>query len=104
MGHARAILAVESAKRQEQIAEKVVRDGLNVRQTEALVSPPPPKPRKQENPKDVFTRDAEERLQRALRTKVEIKLKRRGGQIVLGFSNEDELIRLFESLTGRRHG
>ncbi len=104
MGHARALLAAESAKRQEELAERVVKDDLNVRQTEALVSPPPPKPKKQKEPKDVFTRDAEERLQRTLRTRVEIKRKRRGGVIGVSFSSEDELIRLFEAITGRRQG
>src|SRR4029077_2794090 len=36
MGHARALLAIESAKKQEQLAERVVRRNLNVRQTEML--------------------------------------------------------------------
>jgi ParB family transcriptional regulator, chromosome partitioning protein len=102
MGHARALLAVESPTQIVRLAERVVRDDLNVRQTEALVSPPPPKPKKKEEPKDVFTADAEERLKKSLRTKVEIKRARRGGTIMIGFSSEDELIRLFESLTGGR--
>ena len=102
MGHARALLALQSAKQQEELAEKVVKDDLSVRQTEALASPPPPPPKKQPEAKDVFTRDAEERLQKTLRTKVEIRRKRRGGTIQVAFANEDELIRLFESLTGGR--
>ncbi len=102
MGHARALLAVESASRIQELAERVVADDLNVRQTEALVSPPPPKAIKKSEDKDVFTADAEERLKKSLRTKVEIRRKRRGGTISIGFSSEDELIRLFESLTGGR--
>jgi len=100
MGHARALLALQTAKQQEEVAAKVVRDDLSVRQTEAIVSPPPAAPKKTQAQKDVFTRDAEERLQKSLRTKVEIKRKRRGGTIQVAFSSEDELIRLFESLTG----
>src|SRR5207248_945525 len=76
MGHARALLAVESAKKQEALAERVVKHDLNVRQTEVLASEKP-KPQKKEQPKDVFTSDAEEKLQRALRTKVAIDRKRR---------------------------
>ncbi|MBI2215110.1 MAG: ParB/RepB/Spo0J family partition protein [Acidobacteria bacterium] len=102
MGHARALLALQTAKQQEELAERAVRDDLSVRQVEAIVSPPPPKPKKQQEQKDVFTRDAEERLQKSLRTKVEIRRKRRGGTIQVAFANEDELIRLFESLTGGR--
>src|SRR5437868_2709898 len=69
MGHARALLAVESAKKQEQLAERVVKRNLNVRQTEMLAAERATKPDKKEKQKDVFTRDAEERLTRTLRTK-----------------------------------
>jgi ParB family chromosome partitioning protein len=102
MGHARALLGVDSPSKIEQLAERVVKDDLNVRQTEALVSPPPPRPKKKDEEKDVFTTDAEERLKKSLRTRVEIKRRSRGGTIMIGFSSEDELIRLFESLTGVR--
>ena len=37
MGHARALLAVEDAERQLTIADKILRDGLSVRQVESLV-------------------------------------------------------------------
>ena len=43
MGHARAILAVESPKKQEQLAERVVKRNLNVRQTEMLAAESSPK-------------------------------------------------------------
>ncbi len=101
MGHARALLAVESAKKQEALAERVVKNDLNVRQTEMLASEEP-KRRKKEKAKDVFTRDAEDKLQRALRTRVEIDRKRHGGVIHIQFGSEDELIRVVEDLMGRR--
>ena len=100
MGHARALLSLDSAKKQEALAERIVKNNLNVRQTEMLASAEPAK--KREKPKDVFTRDAEEKLTRTLRTKVEIDRKRRGGTIHIRFSSEDDLIRIFEDLTGRR--
>jgi ParB family chromosome partitioning protein len=102
MGHARAILAVDSAKKQEQLAERVVKRNLNVRQTETLAAERSPKSAEPEKEKDVFTRDAEERLQRALRCKVEIDRKRRGGVIHVRFGSEDELIRLVDELMGRK--
>jgi ParB family transcriptional regulator, chromosome partitioning protein len=103
MGHARALLAVESLKKQEQLAERVVRRDLSVRQTEMLAAEKSsPKGGKKEKEKDVFTRDAEERLTRSLRTKVEIDRKRRGGVIHIRFSSEDDLIRIYDDLTGRR--
>jgi len=102
MGHARALLAVESAKRQEQLASRVVARDLSVRQTELLTSVTPRRKSKQEKPKDVFTRDAGEKLTRTLRTKVDIDRKRRGGVIHIRFASEDDLIRIFDELTGRR--
>jgi len=100
MGHARALLAIESPKKQEQLAERVVKKNLNVRQTETLAAPKPEK--KAEKEKDVFTRDAEEKLQRTLRTKVEIDRKRRGGVIHVRFGSEEELIRVVDEMMGRR--
>jgi ParB family transcriptional regulator, chromosome partitioning protein len=102
MGHARALLAVDSMKKQEQLAERVVKKSLSVRQTEMLAADKAPKTGKKEKEKDVFTRDAEERLTRALRTKVDIDRKRRGGVIHIRFSSEDDLIRLYDDLSGRR--
>ncbi len=103
MGHARAILAVDSPKKQEQLAERVVKRNLNVRQTEMLAAESSPKAAAEpEKEKDVFTRDAEERLQRTLRCKVEIDRKRRGGVIHVRYTSEDELIRLVDELMGRR--
>ena len=76
---------------------------LNVRQTEVLASESgaktAPKPEKE---KDVFTRDAEEKLQRTLRTKVEIDRRRRGGVIHIRFASEEDLIRVVDDLMGRR--
>jgi ParB family transcriptional regulator, chromosome partitioning protein len=102
MGHARALLAIDSAKKQEQLAERVVKRNLNVRQTETLAAATGPKAAKPEKTKDVFTLDAEEKLQRTLRTKVEIDRRRRGGVIHIRFGSEDELIRVVDDLMGRR--
>jgi ParB family chromosome partitioning protein len=103
MGHARALLAIESPKKQEQLADRVVRKNLNVRQTEMLASESSPKTaEKKEKEKDVFTRDAEDKLQRTLRTKVEIDRRRRGGVIHIRYGSEDELIRVVDELMGRR--
>jgi ParB family chromosome partitioning protein len=103
MGHARALLAVESARKQEQLAERVVKRNLSVRQTEMLAAESSPNAvEKKEKTKDVFTVDAEEKLQRTLRTKVEIDRKRRGGVIHIRFASEDDLIRIFDDLMGRK--
>ena len=74
-------------------------DGLENEIDAAEASPKPEQPEKE---KDIFTRDAEEKLTRALRSKVEIDRKRRGGVIHVRFGSEDELIRLVEEMMGRR--
>src|SRR5438876_2374925 len=101
MGHARALLSLDSPKKQQQLADGIVRNSLNVRQAEMMASAVT-KPARREKPKDVFTRDAEEKLTRALRTKVEIARRRRGGVIDIRFTSEGDLMRIVEELTGRR--
>ncbi|HEV7921399.1 MAG TPA: ParB/RepB/Spo0J family partition protein [Thermoanaerobaculia bacterium] len=103
MGHARALLAVESTKKQEQLAERVVKRNLSVRQTELMASESSPRTaEKKEKEKDVFTRDAEDKLTRTLRAKVEIDRRRRGGVIQIRVASEDELIRVVDDLMSRR--
>jgi len=95
----RALLAhPEPAK----AALAVIARGLNVRQTEMLAAESSPKVEVAEKEKDIFTRDAEDKLTRTLRSKVEIDRKRRGGVIHVRFSSEEELIRLVDEIMGRR--
>jgi ParB family chromosome partitioning protein len=99
-GHARALAALTSADDQERLAEEVVRRGLSVRQTEKRVASVggADKLRRQRR-RDPFTRDAEEKLSRHLRTRVQIARRRRGGKIEVSFGSEDELIGLYERLS-----
>ena len=85
-GHARALAALTSADDQERLAEEVVRRGLSVRQTEKRVASVGGADKlRRERRRDPFTRDAEEKLSRHLRTRVQMARRRRGGRI--GCSN-----------------
>ena len=102
MGHARALAGLPDQALQRQAARDIrVRD-LSVRETEVLVKKlvTPVIEKKPNAVADVHTRDAEERLKRALGTRVRIARRRRGGggQIELQFGSEDELQRIFEQL------
>jgi ParB family chromosome partitioning protein len=101
MGHARAILALADEASQRRVARDVIRLGLSVRDTEALVrregAPRAVPPAKKIDPN---TRAAEERLRLRLGTRVRIIRRGAGGRIEVDFGNEDELQRLFEKLTG----
>jgi ParB family chromosome partitioning protein len=104
-GHARALLALPSEADQEQLAKEVVRRGLSVRATEARVEAfqkGGTRRKRKLRAVDADTRDAELRLARTLGTRVEIKRKRRGGEIRISFFSEEELIGLFERLAGAR--
>jgi len=101
MGHARALVALPDEAAQRRVAREVIGKGLSVRETEALVrretrpAAVPPLPRKI----DPNTRAAEEQLKLALGTAVRIVRKGAGGRIEIDFTNEDELQRLYETLT-----
>ena len=108
MGHARALVSLPTDADQRRIAREVIARGLSVRETEALVKralapsrgSPPPAPKT----KDADTRAAEDALHRALGAPVEIVRRGRGGSVVIGFTSEDELQRLYEYLTQQRLG
>lgn len=105
MGHARALLGLSSEADQRAIARDIVARTLSVRETEALVRKaaeggraqpePPPAP-----PADVHTRAAEDQLRHRFGTRVRIVRKGKKGRIEIDFGSEDELIRLFDQLTG----
>jgi ParB family chromosome partitioning protein len=101
MGHARALITLPTEASQRSVAREVVARGLSVRETETLVrheiSPSvPPEPKRL----DPNTRAAEDRLKVALgTTHVRIIRKGQGGRIEIDFANEEELQRLYETMT-----
>jgi ParB family chromosome partitioning protein len=103
MGHARALITLPDEPAQRRVAREVVARGLSVRETEAMVRheitpavPPPPKR------VDPNTRAAEDRLKVVLgTTHLRILRKGQGGRIEIDFASEDELQRLYETLTGK---
>jgi len=98
-GHARALLGAGEAAAIEQLAERVVRGGLSVRATEALVrthakSGAGGKDAK----KSPSVRDLEQRLARALGTKVEVRDRGNKGEVVIPYADLDALDRLIDKL------
>lgn len=104
MGHARALLSLPDENTQRRLGRDVIARGLSVRDTEALVrrevdakSPAAPAEPQKVDPN---TRAAEDQLKLALGTRVRIVRKGKRGRIEIDFTNEDELQRLYEALTG----
>jgi ParB family chromosome partitioning protein len=103
MGHARALLSLPDEHTQLRVSREVVSRSLSVRETESMVRKAlEPEKKKEDAPKDVHTRAAEEKLRFALGTRVRITRKGKGGKIEVDFQNEDELQRLYEQLTEHR--
>jgi ParB family chromosome partitioning protein len=111
MGHARALLALENEQDQRNLARDVITRGLSVRETEQQVTHALAKHgtrtggagegvRKSAAPKlDVHTRDAQDKLRLKFGAKVDIVRRGKGGEIRIGFKNEEELIRVYEILS-----
>lgn len=100
-GQARPLLSLGSAEEQVEVALRAVEQGLTARDLEALVSAPKDDAEKKATKKqdlDVHTRDAMDKLTHALRTRVEIQRKKKGGIVRIHFHSEEELIRLYDHL------
>jgi ParB family chromosome partitioning protein len=100
-GHARALLGAPDDTLLAQLAEKVIRGRLSVRQTEVLVRAAKDKPETGGKPaaqKSASTRDLEVRLARKLGTKVEVRDKEGRGDILIKYASWDELDKLLEVL------
>jgi len=101
-GHARALLSLEISQYQTAALETVISDGLNVRQTEALVrkmSAQPPKPvKRQARSADVIA--LEDRIRRSLGTKVNLNPKKSGGTLVIHYFSNEELDAILERILG----
>jgi ParB family chromosome partitioning protein len=101
-GHARALLMSESRRVQVEVCERIVKEGLSVRQVEKLCGQP--KPKKQLRPtaaKDVHTREVEESLTEYLGTKVIINPgKAGGGEILVRYFSAQDLERVVKKMKG----
>jgi ParB family transcriptional regulator, chromosome partitioning protein len=97
-GHARALLTIEDKKKQLEIAIKIVEQQLNVRDIEKLVMQKDLKEEKKEIKKDVEIIELEDRLKKALATKVNIIHKKNKGKIEIEYYSNDDLDRILELL------
>lgn len=98
MGHARALLALESDAEIERLARKVMAGGLSVRDTERAVQSEKELPagKKKRTPvkESQAEKDVRMRLQRALGTRVEMRQRDGKGTFTVHFGSYDELDRL----------
>lgn len=109
-GHARALLALEGgAEKQEELAARIVAEGMSVRATEEAVTlanrdgntaPPAPRRKPIQMP---GLQDVAERLSSAFDTRVTVSLGKRKGKIVVEFGSVDDLQRIVEIMSAEEH-
>ncbi len=100
-GHARALVGLESAERQNELARLIVKRGLSVRQIESMVvsaqgGRKAPRTTRQMDPN---TRAAALEMERALGTRVKIAGSEKRGRIEISYFSGEDLQRLYELLT-----
>jgi len=105
-GHARALLSLEAGpEAQEELASRIVAEGLSVRATEEAVTlanrgdastPTPPRRKPIQMP---GLQDVAERLSNAFDTRVTVSLGRRKGKIVVEFASVDDLQRIIDMMS-----
>lgn len=103
-GHARALLAIEDRRKQALAAGKIVRQQLNVRQTENLAKSLIAEKTAGEKKRSIKTRQlesVEKELQNFLKAPVKVReAKNGGGKLEISFENLDELKRLVKIIIG----
>jgi ParB family chromosome partitioning protein len=105
VGHAKVVLGLTDEKNQTLAAERVIKDGLNVRQTEGLVAKLQargPKTAGEKTPAVVpvssnITR-LEDKLREKFGTKIHLKYAHGKGAVEITFFSDDELQRVLEIL------
>ena len=107
VGHAKVILGLPDEKNQQLAAERIVKDGLNVRQTEGLVAKLQTRATKNSSdtaktpaivPIDSNLGRLEEKLRERFGTKVQLKYAKGKGAVEISFFSDDELQRVLEIL------
>jgi ParB family chromosome partitioning protein len=101
-GHARALLMTEDAQRQVKLAQRIVSQGLSVRQVERLVKlEGPARPKAQAEIQDPNVKAAVTNLEQALRTKVHITPVVGGvGHLKIEYYSNDQLMDLYDRIMG----
>lgn len=100
MGHGRALLGLKNKRRIPEIAQKVIKNQLNVRQLEKLIQAlNEDVPRETEKvKKDVHVQATESQLRDYFGTQVQIKKAKDKGKIEIEFYSDDDLHRILEIL------
>jgi len=100
MGHARAILSLETNELMEQARQEILAKHLSVRETESLVKRLKTKrPVRPKTPPVAEMTAVVDSLKRRFMTKVAIRQSGKGGKVEISYSSLDDLTRIIDILT-----
>ncbi|PLT33233.1 ParB/RepB/Spo0J family partition protein [Bacillus sp. V5-8f] len=101
MGHGRTLLSLKKKNLLKSVVERIIKDGMNVRQLEHYINQlngnvsretsPPPKPQK-----DIFIKERENNLRERFGTPVTIKQSKKKGRIEIEFYSKEDLERILD--------
>lgn len=104
MGHARALLSLETEKEQMQLYDRIIGGGVTVRTVERATRSKKSRPSRSHGHHGGSMHHAEEQLKRTLGTKVRIRGTKGGrGEIVIEYFSGDDLERILELILEKRH-
>lgn len=96
-GHGKLLLSVKEPGLQRQLGEKIVAEGLTVKEAEALIKSGRKSPRPEASPS--YLRELEEDLMDRLGTKVKLVSRKNRGVIEIEFYGEEDLARILDILS-----
>ncbi|RRN75123.1 ParB/RepB/Spo0J family partition protein [Peribacillus simplex] len=101
MGHGRALLGLKKKEMLKPVVDKILKEGMNVRQLEQYIHQlndtvsRETKPKKQDK-KDIFIKQRESSLRERLGTSVTIKQSKKKGKIEIEFFSKEDLERILD--------
>lgn len=102
MGHARAMLSLETGQEMETLRRAVLKEDMTVRQVEAYIQqkkrPEGTQAKGTKAQRDIFIKDMEKALEQKLGTKVTITPGKKGGKLIVSYYSIDDLNRIYDMM------
>lgn len=91
MGHVRPLITLDDENKMVTLAEKIIKEGLSVREVEQLLKPSESKPKAETKP-DIFLDNVKQIIESKLQTKIEVSK----NKVIIHYEDVDDLNRILE--------
>ncbi len=91
MGHVRPLITLDDENKMVTLAEKIIKEGLSVREVEQLLKPSEAKPKAKTKP-DIFLDNVKQIIESKLQTKIEVSK----NKVIIHYEDVDDLNRILE--------